>query len=86
MPGCTTRRSAKRFCLHHSVLQESGNPDLIPLLQLFVLSYGLDALRFAARKINLHQNEILGAGVILELLLGENRPIELKTKPHQSDR
>ena len=65
------------FAVQH---YKGGEPfDLISLSQFFVLSSCFNALRFAAGEIDLHQNEIL-AGVVLELRLGKNGFVELKTK------
>src|ERR1700746_3502336 len=53
--------------------------DLIALCQLRVLLPYFDALRFASRKIHLHQDKIF-TGVIFELRLRKNGFVELKTK------
>ena len=63
-----------------AIQQDKGREpfDLILPSQFHVLPFGFNGLRFSARKINLHQNEVL-VGVILELRLGKNGSVELKT-------
>ena len=58
--------------------QSGETLDLVPFGEFLILFSRLDVLWFLPRKIDFDQYEILG-GVILELRLRENKPIELNT-------